>query len=120
MPPSPSSFPGSTSEPVIRLKGVATRIEGRVLHRNIDLDLYPGEALGVVGASGEGKSVLLKTIVGLVPPAAGAIEIFGRNVAQLNAEERERLGARWGVLFQDGALFSSLTVAENIAVPLKE
>jgi phospholipid/cholesterol/gamma-HCH transport system ATP-binding protein len=105
---------------VIRLRGVATRIGGRVLQRNIDLDVQSGEVLGVVGGSGAGKSVLLKTIVGLVPPAAGTIEIFGADVATLDAGARERLVARWGVLFQDGALFSSLTVAENIAVPLKE
>jgi phospholipid/cholesterol/gamma-HCH transport system ATP-binding protein len=105
---------------VIRLRGVATRIDGRMLQSNIDLDLRPGEVLAIVGASGAGKSVLLKTIVGLVPPASGTIEIFGRDAAGLDAGEREQLGARWGVLFQDGALFSSLTVAENIAVPLKE
>jgi phospholipid/cholesterol/gamma-HCH transport system ATP-binding protein len=76
--------------------------------------------LGVVGASGAGKSVLLKTIVGLNDPAAGSIEVFGRDTARLATAEREELGARWGVLFQDGALFSSLTVAENVAVPLRE
>ena len=120
MPPSRSSSPRSTSEPAIRLRGVATRIGGRVLHRNIDLDLRPGEVLAIVGASGAGKSVLLRTIVGLIPPAAGTIEIFGSDTAGLGSGERERLGARWGVLFQDGALFSSLTVTENIAAPLKE
>ena len=120
MPHSPSSSPGSISEPVVRLRGLSTRIGGRILQRDIDLDLWPGEVLGVVGASGAGKSVLLKTIIGLLPAASGTIEIFGRNVATLDQGERERLGARWGVLFQDGALFSSLTVGENVAVPLKE
>jgi phospholipid/cholesterol/gamma-HCH transport system ATP-binding protein len=99
---------------------VATQAGGRVLHRNIDIEVHGGEVLAVVGASGAGKSVLLKTIVGLVPPAAGTIEIFGADTAALDAAGRERLGTLWGVLFQDGALFSSLTVAENIAVPLKE
>jgi phospholipid/cholesterol/gamma-HCH transport system ATP-binding protein len=120
MPLSPSSSPGSKSEPAVRLRGLATRIGGRVLQRHIDLDLWPGEVLGVVGASGAGKSVLLKTIVGLLPGAAGTIEMFGRNLATLGSGERERVDTRRGVLFQDGALFSSLTVGENIALPLKE
>jgi phospholipid/cholesterol/gamma-HCH transport system ATP-binding protein len=105
---------------VLRLRGLATRIGGRVLQRGVDLDLLRGEVLGVVGASGAGKSVLLKTVIGLLPAASGTIEMFGHNVATLDARERERLGTRWGVLFQDGALFSSLTVGENVAVPLKE
>jgi len=76
--------------------------------------------LGVVGGSGTGKSVLLRTIVGLIRPAGGSIELFGRDMAGLDENERRSIEARWGVLFQDGALFSSLTVAENVMVPLKE
>src|SRR5665213_4591475 len=120
MPPSPSSSPGSVSQPVIRLRGVSTRVAGRLLQRDLDLDVMPGEVLGVVGASGAGKSVLLKTIVGLISPAAGTIEVLGQDMARIDERAREAVRARWGVLFQDGALFSSLTVAENIAVPLKE
>ena len=108
------------SEPVIRLRGVSTRVAGRLLQRDLDLDVMPGEVLGVVGASGAGKSVLLKTIVGLIAPAAGTIEVLGQEMARIDERAREAVRARWGVLFQDGALFSSLTVAENIAVPLKE
>ena len=120
MPSSPSSFPGSTSEPVLRLRGVTTRVGGRVLHHDIDLELHAREVLGVVGPSGAGKSVLLKTIVGIIPSAAGAIEAFGHDLCRTSERDFALMEARWGVMFQDGALFSSLTVAENIAVPLKE
>jgi phospholipid/cholesterol/gamma-HCH transport system ATP-binding protein len=105
---------------VLRLKGLTTRAGGRVLQRDINLELYPREVLGVVGASGTGKSVLLKTIVGILPPASGTIELFGRNLGRLTLREFERVEERWGVMFQDGALFSSLTITENIAVPIKE
>ncbi|HUZ72724.1 MAG TPA: ATP-binding cassette domain-containing protein [Stellaceae bacterium] len=105
---------------MLRLTGLATRVAGRVLHRDINLELYPREVLAVVGASGAGKSVLLKTIVGILPPAAGTIEVFGQDVARARAEALADIMRRWGVMFQDGALFSSLTVAENVAVPFKE
>jgi phospholipid/cholesterol/gamma-HCH transport system ATP-binding protein len=99
---------------------LSTRVGGDVLLEKIDLDLRPGEVLGVVGASGAGKSILLRTLVGLLPPAAGSIEAFGVDLGTLDPAAMRRIESRWGVLFQDGALFSSLTVAENIAVPLKE
>jgi phospholipid/cholesterol/gamma-HCH transport system ATP-binding protein len=111
---------GHDGRPIVRIRGLVTRIGGRTIHDGIDLDLKRGEVLGVVGGSGAGKSVLLRTIVGLMEPAAGTIEVFGRNMAQLSDRERHQVEAQWGVLFQDGALFSSLTVAENIDVPLKE
>jgi len=105
---------------VIRLSGLTTQAGGRVLHRGISLSVHPGEVLAVVGASGAGKSVLLKTIVGIMQPAAGTVEVFGRNLRAISEEGREEIEQRWGVMFQDGALFSSLTVAENVAVPLRE
>jgi len=121
MPPFQSSLPVSRSEaPILRVKGLETRIGGRVLHAHLDLELHAGEVLAVAGASGSGKSVLLRAILGLVRPTAGSIAIFGKDIGALEVEEFRLLEARWGVLFQDGALFSSLTVAENIEVPLKE
>ena len=106
--------------PIIRIRGLKTRLGGRAIHRNLDLDVRRGEVLGVVGGSGTGKSVLLRAVVGLVPIRAGTIEVFGQNLAKLNDQARRQVESRWGVLFQDGALFSSLTVAQNIEVPLKE
>ena len=105
---------------MIRVRGLTTRIGGKVLHDDVDLDVRAGEVMGVVGASGSGKSVLLRTIIGLFEPEAGTVEIFGREPRELDEAELRAIEARWGVLFQDGALFSSLTVAQNIAVPLKE
>jgi phospholipid/cholesterol/gamma-HCH transport system ATP-binding protein len=106
--------------PIIRVRRLKTWLGGRSVHRNLDLDVRRGEVIGVVGGSGTGKSVLLRVVVGLIPAARGTIEIFGQDTAKLNAEQWRQLEARWGVLFQDGALFSSLTVAQNIEVPLKE
>jgi phospholipid/cholesterol/gamma-HCH transport system ATP-binding protein len=124
MPRSPSSSRSSTSDrvpgPIIRVRGLVTRLGGRVLHDDLGLDVRRGEVLGVVGGSGSGKSVLLRSIVGLQQPSAGTIEVFGEDMQRQSEGERRRIEARWGVLFQDGALFSSMTVAENIAVPLKE
>jgi phospholipid/cholesterol/gamma-HCH transport system ATP-binding protein len=105
---------------VIRVRGLVTRFGAQVIHDGLDLDVRRGEILGVVGGSGTGKSVLLRTIVGLNRPAAGRIEVLGRDVAHLSERELMALQQRWGVLFQNGALFSGLTVAENVAVPLKE
>src|SRR5215475_10301358 len=108
------------SEPVIRIRGLVTRFGEQVVHDGLDLEVRRGEVLGVVGGSGSGKSVLLRTIVGLNHPAAGEIEVLGRNTRSLSDADWRRLEARWGVLFQSGALFSSLTVADNVKVPLKE
>jgi phospholipid/cholesterol/gamma-HCH transport system ATP-binding protein len=104
-------------EPVIRVRGLVTRFGERTIHDGLDLDVRRGEILGLVGGSGSGKSVLLRTILGLKHADGGTIEIFGQQPARLEPEARRALQRRWGVLFQNGALFSSLTVAQNIRVP---
>lgn len=106
--------------PVIRVRGLKTRFGQQVVHDGVDLDVNKGEVIGLVGGSGTGKSVLLREIVGLMVPSAGKIEVLGKDTENLSESERLSLQARWGMLFQDGALFSSLTVLENIKVPLKE
>ncbi|NAW35328.1 ATP-binding cassette domain-containing protein [Halomonas alimentaria] len=109
-----------TPQPLIRVRDLENRFGRHVVHQGLDLDLYPGEILGVVGGSGTGKSVLLRSIVGLLRPSAGSIEVFGQDLQRLPAAERSHLEQRFGVLFQRGALFTSLTLAENVALPLIE
>ncbi|NBC34812.1 MAG: ATP-binding cassette domain-containing protein [Alphaproteobacteria bacterium] len=104
----------------IRVRGLRTQFGPQVVHENLNLDVRRGEVLGVVGGSGTGKSVLLKEIIGLIKPAGGTIEVLGQRTDQLGEAERRALTGRWGVLFQDGALFSALTVGQNIEVPLRE
>ena len=109
-----------TAEPIIRIRDLETRFGTHTVHEHLDLDVQRGEVLGVVGPSGTGKSVLLRAIVGLKQPSAGTVEVFGKKLDTLSDEERRGLERRWGVMFQDGALFSNLTVRENVMVPLKE
>lgn len=111
---------GRSTESVIRVTNLRTQFGPQVIHEDLALEVRRGEVLGVVGGSGTGKSVLLRTIVGLNAPASGHIEVFGRDLSGLPAAERQCYERRWGVLFQDGALFSSLTVAQNVEVPLRE
>jgi len=110
----------ANGDTVIQVRGLVTRFAGVPVHDGADLDVRRGEVLGVVGASGSGKSVLLKAVVGLIRPAAGRIVVLGNDIGELSDRARIALQARCGVLFQDGALFSSLTVAQNVRVPLVE
>lgn len=104
---------------IIEVRGLRTQFGRHVVHDRLDLDLRRGEILGVVGGSGTGKSVLLRTIVGLNRPTAGTVRVFDQEVGALTGPAREALERRWGVMFQGGALFSSLTVRENVEVPLR-
>ena len=109
-----------TAEPVVQVRGLINRFGKSVIHDGLDLDLRRGEVLGVVGGSGSGKSVLLRSIVGLQRPAAGSIMVLGTDVTTAPDADLRLLERRWGVMFQDGALFSALTVRENIEAPMRE
>lgn len=105
---------------VIRVRGLKNSFGEQVVHDGLDLDVRRGEILGVVGGSGTGKSVLMRSIIGLQTPEAGTIEVFGDDTSDDEYGDAIELRKRWGVLFQGGALFSTLSVAENVKVPLRE
>jgi len=109
----------SAGETVIQVRGLVNAFGGTVIHDRVDLDVKRGEVMAVVGGSGAGKSVLMRSIVGLNKPEAGSVRVFGEETRGLDGEALRELQLRWGVLFQDGALFSSMTVAENIQVPMR-
>jgi phospholipid/cholesterol/gamma-HCH transport system ATP-binding protein len=116
----PARGPDAAGEPVIRVRGLANRFGKQVVHEGLDLDVMPGEIIGVVGGSGSGKSVLMRSILGLRTPDEGEIEVLGVDARDPDPTTRRHIERNTGVLFQDGALFSSLTVGENVEVPLKE
>jgi phospholipid/cholesterol/gamma-HCH transport system ATP-binding protein len=107
-------------ESVLEVRDLVTRFGAERIHDGVSFAVQRGEMVALIGASGTGKSVLLKEVIGLLRPAAGSIRLFGADVWRSSPEELNGLRRRFGMLFQDGALFSSLTVAENIAVPFRE
>jgi phospholipid/cholesterol/gamma-HCH transport system ATP-binding protein len=123
----PSSSPpkvngnGSTAgEVAIRVRDLVVGFGSHLIMNGLDLDVLRGEVLGFVGASGTGKSVLTRTILGLIRQRRGTIEVFGKDVAKMTPQEHRDIERRWGVLFQQGALFSGLTVKQNVQVPMRE
>ena len=104
----------------IVVEGLVNRFGNQTIHDGLDLKVKRGEILGVVGGSGTGKSVLMRSIIGLQPPTEGSIKVFGRSITDADPDEALGIRDRWGVLFQGGALFSTLTVGENVEVPLKQ
>ena len=109
-----------TGDYPIKVHGLKNAFGDQVIHEGLDLEVRKGEILGVVGGSGTGKSVLMRSIIGLQIPVEGDIEVLGRSITDAQEDDDIDIRSRWGVLFQGGALFSTLTVAENVEVPLKE
>jgi phospholipid/cholesterol/gamma-HCH transport system ATP-binding protein len=106
--------------PVISVRDVVNRFGRQVVHDGVSFEVFPGEVFGIVGGSGSGKSVLLRTMLGLRRPTAGVVELEGRDITAMSDAELREVKRRYGVTFQHGALFSSLTVAENITLPVAE
>ncbi|WP_174300114.1 ABC transporter ATP-binding protein [Caulobacter sp. S45] len=111
---------GAAAEPAIEVSGLVSRFGSHLVHDRLDLTVRKGEILGLVGGSGAGKSVLLNTLIGLREPDAGQVKVLGIDVGRAGEREQRELEARWGVLFQGGALFSALNVRDNVSAPLRE
>ena len=107
-------------ETIIEVRDIVVGFGEQVVLNKVNLDVYRGEILGFVGGSGAGKSVLMRTIIGLLPKRDGTIKVFGVDMGPATDAERQAVERRWGVLFQEGALFSSLTVRENLQFPVRE
>ena len=114
------TVPASSSEPLVRLVGVEKKLGRQKVLRGVNLDIRRGEKMVIIGRSGGGKSVLLKHILGLMQPDAGEVWFRDKDLAQLTEEQMVPLRKETGMLFQNGALFDSLTVGENVAFPLRE
>ena len=109
-----------SEKPIISIRGLTNSFGDDKVHEDLNLDVRRGEILGVVGGSGTGKSVLMRSIIGLQVPDAGEIEVLGENMIGRDDDDAKNIRRRWGILFQNGALFSTLTVAENVQVPIRE
>ncbi len=112
--------PGKQDGPVLRVRGLRKSFDGREILRGIDLDVQPGETMVIMGGSGSGKSTLLRLMIGSLRSDAGSITLFGQNICGLGEDELNKVRLKFGILFQSGALFNSMTVAENVALPLQE
>ena len=109
-----------SNDNIIEVRGLCTRFGKQVVHDGIDLDVRRGEIYALVGGSGSGKTTLMHEVIMLRDPSAGQIRVFGQELARLNMDDQQRMRRRFGVLFQYGALFSSMTVLQNVAFPLQE
>lgn len=118
--PPPPAAPDARAAPILRVRGLRAAYDGRTILENVSFDVARGEVFVILGGSGCGKSTLLKQLIGLVEPAEGSIEIDGAELTVAYGADRLRLLRKFGVLYQSGALFSSMTLAENVALPLEE
>ncbi|BBG65621.1 ABC transporter, ATP-BINDING protein [Hydrogenimonas sp.] len=105
---------------MIKIRNLRTRFGNKIVHEDVNLTVYEGDIYGILGGSGSGKTTLLREMVMLLPPSGGSVEVLGYDLAEIGRKEAQRLRSEWGVLFQFGALFTSLTVEENVAVWLRE
>jgi phospholipid/cholesterol/gamma-HCH transport system ATP-binding protein len=108
------------SVPIVDINGLWTKYGRTVVHQDLNLEIEQGEILSIVGGSGTGKTTLLRQMLGLERPARGCVKVFGEDISEINAEQLQQLRNHWGMLFQQGALYSALTVFENIAQPMRE
>ena len=106
--------------PVVEIRNLWTRFGRTVVHQDLNLDIYAGEILTIVGGSGTGKTVLLRQMLGLERPSQGCVKVFGEDISQADQEKLQRMRNHWGMLFQQGALYSALSVFDNIAFPMRE
>ena len=107
-------------QPIIRCKGIVKRFGGQTVLSGVNLDVYPGETMVIMGGSGSGKSTLLRTMIGTHKPEEGSVELFGEEICDLKEDGLNEVRKKFGILFQSGALFNSMTIAENVALPLRE
>src|SRR4029079_8438639 len=115
-----STYEARMSEPVIEVRGLKNRFGAQIVHDGLDMTVERGEVFGIVGGSGSGKSVLLRSILGLQRPQAGEVRLFGRDLTRMSTAELSQVKGGYGVTFQQGALFSSLTVLQNVQLPMLE
>jgi phospholipid/cholesterol/gamma-HCH transport system ATP-binding protein len=109
-----------TRDAVVEVEGLTTRLGGRVVHDHIEFSVARGETFSIIGGSGSGKTTLLRTLIGLRSPSEGRVRILGHDLLTATRGTQQDIRRRWGVLFQGGALFSALSLFDNVAVPLRE
>ena len=118
--PATQSLATAGPHPVVRCAGIAKLFDGRAVLDDINLEVYPGETMVIMGGSGSGKSTCLRLMIGSLKPDRGSIEMFGRDIATLTEHELNEVRKQFGILFQSGALFNSMSIADNVALPLQE